>query len=273
MPAACLDRRGGYPELQPSDDLLKELGQRYLSRRDAKALQHKGGAYMPVRDGDATVPWKMGDLRAHVAGTASYGHYLVNADKKCKLFAFDIDLDKYVHEGEGDDGKPVYRLNSDGSKFSPRAVWAGAETPAKRQYARQLRVLAEGLAYRCQRHLDIPAAVAYSGSKGVHVYAFTGDAIAADAIEAATLILRSFTFDLVRGNVFWKHSSQFEHLTIELFPKQAEIGADGFGNLMRLPLGVNLKGGAAYFLDSRADDGVFKPLDPMVALTKGTLFR
>lgn len=209
-----------------------------------------------MRDADGKlVPWTIGDLRKHLRGEVSYGHYVVSKDNTAKLFALDIDLDKTASDNEP----------------SPRDVWAGSECEDKLRYRKQLRALGEGLAWRAHRLLGIDMAVSYSGSKGVHIYGFTGEIDAAEARQVALDFLATFVFRQVNGTNFWKHEYAYDNLTVEVFPKQASIGGDGFGNLMRLPLGRNAKGGESFFLDSTAPIDQMVPMDPLEALLKGTL--
>lgn len=258
------------------DAVARLLGERYLSRSDALAIQQADGSYRPDR---RKVLW--GDLKAHLAGTVSIGHYLVAPDGHAKLFAYDIDLDKWGTWGEG---PPCTRTECSkphipAHNVHPREVWAegleilqsgGEATDLFKVYRRQLRALAEGLAERATRVLEVPTAVAYSGSKGTHVYAYTGKEEAAEIRATALELLSGHTYHAVRGDNFWKHDGEFPHLTIEVFPKQDELAKDGLGNLMRLPLGRNLKGGDAFFIDPAPPLDEWVPFDPQVALTKGT---
>lgn len=244
------------PAADQLDAVAVELAKRFIARKDAKAVQHSNGSYSPARKANGElIPWTMGDLRKHLRGEVSFGHYLVSKSNTSKLFALDIDLDKQSS-----------KINS-----SPRTVWAGGESEDKCRYRKQLRALGEGLAWRAQRLLGIDMAVSYSGSKGVHVYGFTGEIEAAEARQVALDLLGTFVFKQVNGTNFWKHEYFYEDLTVEVFPKQASIGGDGFGNLMRLPLGRNAKGGESFFLDSTAPIDQMLPMDPIEALLKGTL--
>lgn len=91
------------------DALAGLLSRTFIARRDVKAIQTRTGAYMPVledpRDPESPrVPWKMIDLREHVRGKKTYGHYLLSAENRCKVLCFDIDLEAKV-QAEGD--RPV----------------------------------------------------------------------------------------------------------------------------------------------------------------------
>lgn len=204
------------------DAVADELARRFIQRRDVKAVQNPDGTWRPDR-----TEWTKGDLRRHLRKEVVHGHYLVDADGRCKLVALDIDLDK----------------------GGPRERWQSrdGETKVKdrQTLGRGMLALAFGLAYRANRLFGVPATVAYSGSKGMHVYAFLGSVDANEARTVAAILLGDGTEDepwhKVRGDAFWK-TPAFPDFTVEVFPKQDEVGAGGLGNLMRLPLGHNYKG-------------------------------
>lgn len=237
-------------------ELAALLGGRFIERRDVLAIQRGNGSYTPERR-----PFKMGDLRAHLDGSRSYGHYLISPEGNCRLFAFDIDLRKTGTWT--DDAGEVHEIN-------PRQAWL-TDHPAKAHLTVQLRCLAEALALRTRRLLELPVAVAYSGSKGLHVYAWTGPVPAAEAKAAAIAVLESFSqFVATRGNNFFHHREAYQTLEIEVFPKQDNLDGKDLGNLMRLPLGVNRRSGQrSYFLDLRAGYDTLAPADPEPILSEG----
>lgn len=224
--------------------LAKLLGSRFVQRRDVKAVQQADGSYRPDRS-----KFTLADIEAHLAGERTLGHYLVDPDGKCRLFAYDIDLAK--------EGRWRPDPNVDYSiPIAPRDIWAATDDDSLEEIRADLReqmvALAHGLAQRTHRLTDLPVAISYSGAKGVHVYCFTGEIEAAEAREAAIEILDSFSyFAPHRGKNFYRHEFAFPSLEIEVFPKQDEVRAgDGLGNLMRLPLGVHRRSGSnGFFLD------------------------
>lgn len=266
--------------MQPGDELAAELGRRMIERRDVKAAQQANGAYHPVTDSGKPdgqrLPFKMSDLRDHVAGTRTYGHYLVSPEGNCRVFCFDIDLRKpddkldppYLPEWEDEAGL-MHRHN-------PRETWLDDEHPARMDLGVKLRCMAEGLARCAHRLLDIPVAVAYSGNKGLHVYGFVGSNPAGDVRACAQEVLDSLgCFEASRGANFFRHvdpASGYADLEIEIYPKQDTLDGKDLGNLLRLPMGVNQKSGnEGFFLDIDAEFWPFKPDDPMRALTVGSV--
>lgn len=219
----------------------------------------------------------MTDLNAHIAKERTFGHYLIGDDDQCKLFAFDIDLEKNTPPRSGHAGFTGTYVNERDEvvEYDAREAWLDRAHPSREQTKISLMLTAYSLASVIVEELEIPTAVAYSGGKGVHVYAFTGLIKAADAREGAQLVLDSVgDFEPTRGDNFFRTTDQsvrnhLRNLTIEVFPKQDSLEGKDLGNLMRLPLGRNLKNpkDPTFFIDM--DKGLDKmtPLDPLAALS------
>lgn len=266
------------------------LAQKFIARRDVKAIQHRDGTWSPHtvsgrRDGEY-IPWRRRDLEAHVSGSATYGHYLLDTDNTCKLLAFDIDLEKtgfWPEEdylGTSDDiPKPI--------EFNPREAWLDRNHPARRWMKWQFRYVANLFMYAIHTYLDIPCAAAYSGGKGIHVYGFFEEEPmqASDARRTMQGIIdrigenpkvkgKNRHLEPLAGKNFYRFQDQdhwtgFPNFSIETFPKQDTLeGGDGLGNLMRLPLGRNLKSNdPTFFMDMTSPPGIMRPIDPEFALT------
>ncbi len=227
------------------------------------ARQDPGGGYHPVRvnpkdDNSPLVPFTVPDIIDHLEGRRTYGHYLLNAKSKCKFFAYDIDLCKMP-----------------GAKLQPREVWlTNPEDPMSQRLTLVLRSMAEGLAYRAKRLFECPVAISFSGSKGLHVIVMTGLAPAAEARQAARLLLDDYgNFVPKRGeNLFASELHDYRVLDIEIYPKQDTVEGKDFGNLMRLPCGVHRRRGLeAFFIDSSAPRELLVPFNPITALESGTV--
>ncbi len=258
-----------------SSEIAKLLAANFIERRDVRAIQSQTGAYMPHRKGpDAKYenrtlqPFDLDALVKHVEGKFTFGHYLVKPETDtCRMFCFDIDFNKdSVYFPNGPD-EPSIQIN-------PREVWAGPTTQVKKDLALQIRVLAEGLAIRAKKLIECKVIVAYSGNKGFHVIGcMPPGSPAVEVRECALLVLESFqSFIPLKGKNFWRHDTGFPSLEIEVFPKQDEVKADGYGNLVRLPLGINRKSGKPGFfvrLDTPIDQ--FKIDDPKTVLELGSL--
>lgn len=261
-------------EHHDSATIGKLLAGNLIERRDVKAIQLHNGDYQPHRAGPESryqdrplQPFDVQSLTAHVEGTATYGHYLVKpVSDTARCFVFDIDLNQAsrYHDPE---------LDLD-AEINPREVWAGPTTTCKRDLAIQLMVMASGLAYRTHKMLGCKVLVSYSGNKGMHVIGCFDPGTPAEVVRSsAAMVLDSAKcFEPLRGNNFFKHSTGYPSLDIEVFPKQGEVKADGYGNLVRLPLGVNHKSGKkSFFLRLDVEYDKFVVDDPVIALEKGSV--
>lgn len=255
-----------------SQALENLISKRFISRTDVKAVQTPNGEYRPVN-----TPWKREDLQKHIAGSATFGHYMLGKDDTCKLIAFDVDIEKRSEKN------PVGWLPTEPdfenfTECNPREVWADRSKVHQRAWLKyELHSAAHVLLRGIEDLLAVPAAVAYSGGKGIHVYAFTGPVSGADARVGAEIVLEAIDqFKLWRGNNFYRVGNPssgvlYSNLSVEIYPKQSAVDSkDGYGNLMRLPLGRNLKSkDPTFFMDMTAPLGQLVPLDPMIALSDG----
>jgi hypothetical protein len=120
-------------EASEVDALAGLLSRTFIARRDVKAIQTDNGGYMPVTiDGkpdSERVPWKMGDLRNHVLGRQTFGHYLLSSTNTCKVFCYDLDLEKEIKEPDGDKRQPRWTIINPvtGDEMertgNPREIW------------------------------------------------------------------------------------------------------------------------------------------------------
>ena len=232
------------------------LASRFIQRRDLKAKQLPSGAYNPVRN-----RFTQRDLRLHLSGNVTLGHYVVDRDDKCRVLAFDLDFDK--------------AFEWHGQSLNPRDVFA-QDHPAKPDLNKEIRQLADGLAVRLKRmYPGLIVMTSFSGSKGIHVYgSFPIPTRASAAREMAMSVLDFFgCFSLVpdKGKNFYKHNEIAQAITIEIYPKQESVGS-GVGNLLRLPLGVHQRTGRrGFFYDPFSDITELAPVDPVAALRDGVI--
>lgn len=280
-------------------ELVALIAKKFIARRDVKAQQNSRGFYMPVVDEDKNrVPWLQADLEDHIAGRKTFGHYLVDQEDNCKLFAFDIDLNKNVvdphtHEVLWSGSAPETphfgdRASYNGKilRFDPRQAWLDRAHPARAWMKYQFKFVAHALCSTIEKELDIPCAVAYSGAKGIHVYGFTGLVPAEEARLGAQIVLDALeerplglAVEPLKGKHFFKFKNQdpvegFPNLSIEVFPKQDSLDGKDLGNLMRLPLGRNLKSpDPTFFVDMAQSLTDLSPVDPMHALTARSPFE
>lgn len=275
-----------------SDELAVLFAKRFIQRRDIKAVQFTSGSWSPdtrIKNIGSWGPvgFKMPHLRQHLAGTHTYGHYLLDDDNQCRMFAFDLDLEK--EKVDPDTGERIVgwwcSMHEDPDwtiyECDPRAEWANRASPARPWLKTQMSILARKLIRNIQEHAEVPCAAAYSGSKGIHVYGFMKpDSPASQVYAAATYVLEaSGDWELSKGKHFYRHklrdpSLGYPNFSLEVFPKQDSLEGKDLGNLMRLPLGRNLKSNdPCFFLDLNTPVGVLAPhKDPVTLLDSGNPF-
>jgi hypothetical protein len=281
-----------------SEEIVNLLASKFIARPDVRAIQFitsDGKAmYMPdgVRDRSGKYtsyhPWDRAALTAHVEGTKSFGHYLLSSESKCKLFAFDIDLEEEGFlpnapwPGTNQEGADPWASHEEIEAWAnafipanPREAWTDRAHVGRSWMKYQLKMVASQLQKVIHDELRIHTAVAYSGGKGVHVYGFTGLVDAADAREAAQIVLDTMeVWEPKRGHHFFRHKNTdpiegFPNLSVEVFPKQISLDGKDLGNLMRLPLGRNLKSpDPTFFIDMTSPMVEMRPLDAVHALTE-----
>jgi len=260
------------------------MAKHFIARPDVKAVQHADGSYAPTRGAG----WKRADIEAHLAGEATYGHYLLNTDDTTKLICFDVDLRHTRKENGADvpDGwLPSAGLDGiepyDGfTSANPRAVWADRRDVRRNYLKYSMRLIAHVFAERIQAELDVPVACTYSGSKGIHVYGLTGKISASDARDGAMIVIDSIgQFEIERGDSLFKYSGNdtenpFVNFSIEVYPKQSSLAGKDLGNLLRLPLGRNNKSkDPTFFIDMTAPLAEMRPMDPEWALTTASPWK
>ena len=253
------------------EDLAKFIADRFIARYDVMAEQayghrwHKDGAYYPLER-----PFTLQEILDHINGRSRRGHYLLNQDDRCKLFAFDLDYDKGEFEFYLDGGG--YTGSDETVVFSPGAALRDPESPYRPLAIKHLRAMAEGLAAAARRMWDevTDTVIGFSGSKGLHVYCLFDGLVAGEVAKRfaqATLVSPSFgepLFRATRGDNFWQHRDPllFPGINVETFPKQI-TKKGSYGNLMRLPYGIHAKSGQyGFFIDETA------PLDQLVPITE-----
>lgn len=264
------------------ESIARRIAKLFISRSDTKAVQKPSGAYNPVEE-----KWTLPDLVDHLDGTRTYGHYLLGTDETVKLFALDIDLqetgfwEQPVDLSHLTEAEVAAMSHADTvvrhEGVDPRALFGDWAHPSRAFYKNQMRYMADLFTGAITSELGIPAIAAFSGSKGIHVYGMTGPMPAAEAREAARIVLERFNgvFAPVRGDTFWgcadpEPGADFSSFGIEVFPKNDGLGGGkGLGNLMRLPLGTNLKAprNPCFFIDTRAGIAGLAPHpDPLAVL-------
>lgn len=274
-------------------ELAIQIGGKFIQRRDVKAVQvprigDQVGAYMPDRElrntgQHAPLGFNLEHIEAHLAGERTYGHYLLDENDLARCFVLDIDLQKsgfYCPMPSWEEGMTdeVFDIATTPIPLPDlRSAWLDRAHPARNWLKYQMGMLARRFTSIITEQLGIGSAAAYSGNKGIHVYGFTGP-IAASEVRAACLYVLEVMdeWELIKGQHFFGHRVSdpalgYQNFSIETFPKQDSLDGKDLGNLVRLPLGRNLKSpDPTFFIDLKTPPAVLAPhSDPVALLTSG----
>jgi hypothetical protein len=149
-------------------------------------------------------------LKGHLLGKQTLGTYQLDKDDTVILACIDIDISKQVWSKEG---------------FNV-ADW-------KPKIDQQISAIKNKLA-----EYGIVGYTEMSGFKGAHVWYFFEDPVNAGTVKDMNMVM------------FGGMDPVDENISLEFFPKQDHIDEGGFGNLIKLPLGIHKKSGNfSYFLD------------------------
>lgn len=189
----------------------------FSARQDVFAEQHDDGSWEPVRR-ELTED----DLAAHLDGSRTFGLYLLDTDSRARCAVLDIDVPKaWLEDG---------RYDQDAKRQQFEAAGRLSDT--------------------CKLLFRADPLIEASGRKGLHLWmCFAGPPIDAMLARlAAERLLAETGFTRHRG-IAWK-CDRFPAAHIECFPKQDRLTTGGFGNLVKLPLGVHrVTGRRSIFLD------------------------
>jgi hypothetical protein len=262
--------------------IAKLFASRFIARPNVMAVQTTDGEYRPTRDvrtKEIKEGFSMSAILGHLGKERTLGHYMVAEDNSVKLFALDVDL-------EQTGTLPTFKFGpnyADWQPCNPRERWMSRAPGVGRDITKlQMRLIGHKLARTVHEELGINVAVAYSGSKGIHVYGFTGPTTAERARKGAKIVLEAAGWELARGNNFFAYRQDQDdplmsmaNFSVEVYPKQDDIDGKDLGNLMRLPLGVNLKSprDVPFFVDLRSAMSELRPMDPIEALTTDNPWR
>lgn len=156
-------------------------------------------------------PMGMADLEEHLSGRKTYGIYLMQTDGRIRTAVIDADLDKSLR-GRFPDAQTRSRVRREAAHLIARV----------KELSKPFGIL------------PLPE---FSGSKGYHFwYLFNRPAACAPVRAALRHIVTQLVPDLTAFH-------------LEVFPKQDQPVGKGFGNLVKLPLGLHRgTGKRSYFL-------------------------
>ncbi|SLM31160.1 conserved hypothetical protein [Desulfamplus magnetovallimortis] len=189
--------------------LMAQFLQLFSGREDCFARQWADR--QENKSGYVPVRYAMGisHLEEHLSGIKTYGIYLLKADSTVKCGVIDADI------------HPEYR--------------------DKKLSADHKRLLYREKNYMIRRIMDISAEqgikplLEYSGHKGYHFWFFFKSPVPASRVK-------SFL-----SNIAEPVNRDISAFDLEVFPKQDQLSGKGFGNLVKLPLGIHRKNGKPSF--------------------------
>ncbi len=151
------------------------------------------------------------DIRDHIAGRKTYGIYLMNEDNTVNLGVIDIDLNGPLRNSK-------------------------ARVAEKAQIKRETAYLFKIIRQRA-KEANIELLFEVSGNKGFHIWLPVQNPVHSSLMRK--------TLQLLIDGL----SEDCNCYSLELFPKQDKLTGKGFGNLVKLPLGVHqLSGRRSHFL-------------------------
>ena len=152
------------------------------------------------------------DVEDHLSGNKTYGIYLMRSDSTVRTAVLDADLEIELRKGK--------------------------VTRQELGIIRKEKIYMLGRVEELAGEAGLTPLVEFSGGKGYHFWFFFHAPIPAHKVRP---VLESISRTLNRDLSCFK---------IEVFPKQDTLSGKGFGNLVKLPLGIHrLTGKRSYFIE------------------------
>lgn len=209
---------GPFARLRGREAALRHYMDLFAGREDCFARQWANRDEM--RQGYAPVrrPLAYEDVEEHLAGRKTYGIYLMRADATVTCAVIDADL------------------NAD---FRHRKLPADQRRRVQREAGYLVSRVRE-----LSRSAGLAPLLETSGGKGLHFWYFFENPAPAETVRRVLApLVGTLAADL---SVF----------SLEVFPKQDRLTGKGFGNLVKLPLGVHRLTGKRSFFPECADRSV-----------------
>lgn len=170
------------------------------------------------------------NVEEHVQGRMTYGFYLLQADSRVRCGVIDADI--------------IARLRSGKLAVEDKII-------LKRERTYMISRIRERSA-----EIGLEPVVEFSGYKGFHFWYFFSKPVDAS-------LVRSVLIDIAQPV-----DADISSFDLEVFPKQGKLNAKGFGNLVKLPLGVHrFTGKQSFFMECAKRDldsqlGFLKTITP-----------
>ncbi len=191
-----------FRKAEREESLLKFYSSIFEGREDCFARQWADKETKSVGYVPIRRPLTPADIREHLLGRKTYGIYLLLSNGLTKLGVLDADL------------KPSKDLKGTLSLSSP---------PVQKEATYMLERIGS-----YAHELGLKTLVEFSGGKGYHVW-FPFCTPVEPALVRQTL-----------KDIAERLKNDLSYFSIEVFPKQDKLSGKGYGNLVKLPLGVHL---------------------------------
>ena len=196
---------GPFQELRREEEQVALFMRLFQGREDAFARQWVNRQENKQGYVPMRRPMQAGDIREHLAGHRTYGIYLLDQDSRVHTGVIDIDL--------------ISRLRD-----RKQAAKERASIRRETLYLlKRLSTLAEDAGLCCIAEV--------SGGKGYHLWFPVREPVPAAVMRRVLIQLTG------------KIEEDVSCFTLEIFPKQDHLTGKGFGNLVKLPLGIHRSSG------------------------------
>ena len=237
-----------------------ELMRQLLIVRDDQYSIEMSKSWVVARDRqNHDLPLTDETLEQHFFSDRCVGAYMLRPDSTVKFLAFDVDVQKTGRFYPIRDGQPYaeFDLGNPGIANLEAVMW-DEDHPAYRWIWLVLNITVLEIATQCKKILGLRSMVVITGG-GAHVLVPFGDneVLAADARAMGDEVVAATNIFEQKSAAFWTLAGYVkkEHpVEVEVFPKQDQIREDGYGNLIRLPLGKHRRTGRRSFFAAPGTD-------------------
>jgi hypothetical protein len=263
--------------------LARLIGGLMISRKDAKAVEVGPNDWRPDRSGGKLLKYSVADFRQHLLGNRCLGAYLLDSESRVRCIVFDVDLVKKkgfclrirsIDEIERMNARGLYDGRVDPDFFVGNLEEA-LHDESHESHLWALTILMEvsrNIADAVRSVLGLGVLSVMTGG-GVHVIVPLPELMpAADARIMGDAVMAQVDGLAQSSSFLYVQKSYLEDkpssVTVEVFPKQSSVRDGGFGNLVRLPLGLHAGSQVRTFFFSGpgAPAWTYEKLDPLGCL-------
>jgi len=172
------------------------------------------------------------EIREHLSGLKTYGIYLLQTDSRVRVGVLDADLK--IVKGKDTSGTIIGQARRERDYLLERTVALARE---------------DGL----------EPIVEFSGGKGYHFWFAFEEPQEAARVRGAL------------GRIAQRLKGDLSFFQLEVFPKQDKLAGKGFGNLVKLPLGIHRAAGKPSYFLPRVEGDIWQQLESLKGLKYSTL--